>query len=757
MENGEWKIHLPFPSPIVIAQPPVRKALLALALLFLIAHAACLPTTFADIDAINFALGVRDFDVSQHQPHPPGYPVFIALAKMSTAVLAAIGVPHPDVRGLAALSAISGALLIPLLFLLFRALVIDRATAACAAAVTALSPLFWFNALRPLSDMTGLAAVVLAQALLASVVLRRDATELSRQLILGALVSGLAIGLRSQSFVLTLPLLGVALAVPRSGIDMRSRLLALIALAAGLLVWTVPLLVASGGPDAYLTALRNQAGEDFTGVVMLWTSRTARVAVNAIRYSFLWVWGTQAAGWIVVALAVAGAGHMALREPRVVGVLIVAFAPYAAFHLLFQETLTTRYALPLVIPVALLAVYALAGTSRTLLHIGSAALVAWSLAVAIPPGLLYGGRPTPADRALKDALTASAPDGVLAMHAVMLREEQLYHGNASGRVLRTRHGGEVPALVQRWLSDPDATVTFIADPRRSDLALLDRRSRTLRQEYGWGFPEMPLLGGVRPGEARVFTLRPPGWMLGPGWALTAEIGGQTERAAAAPQWQPAIAWVRSRPDSPMMMIGGRNLVERGGPAARITISSRGQTLDSWTAGPGFFFEKRRVPAEMLRGIDGYARFDVTAVGTGSGEIRVGLEQFDVQSDGVPMIGMVEGWQEPEYDPTSGTTWRWMSDRATLWVRSVGREVTLKLSAESPLRYYDAPPRIRFRAGGTVLAEITPSADFTHELKIPAAVLDAAGELIVIESDRSFVPGRGDQRKLALRVYQVVVD
>ena len=31
-----------------------------------------------DIDAINFAMGVREFDIAKHQPHPPGYPVFIA-------------------------------------------------------------------------------------------------------------------------------------------------------------------------------------------------------------------------------------------------------------------------------------------------------------------------------------------------------------------------------------------------------------------------------------------------------------------------------------------------------------------------------------------------------------------------------------------------------------------------------------------------------------------------------------------------------
>ena len=48
-----------------------------------------------------------------------------------------------------------------------------------------------------------------------------------------------------------------------------------------------------------------------------------------------------------------GSGAAAARSM----VIIVAFAPYAVFHLLFQETVTTRYALPLVPPAGLPARY----------------------------------------------------------------------------------------------------------------------------------------------------------------------------------------------------------------------------------------------------------------------------------------------------------------------------------------------------------------------------------------------------------------
>src|SRR5687768_9411437 len=131
----------------------MKGLLAALAVLFLAAHLFSLPPTLEDVDSVNFALGVRDFDVAQHQPHPPGYPVFIALAKASTRLTQMAGLAHPAPRALAILSVVAGAALVPLLFVLYRRLFADVQVAWWAMAVSVCSPLFWFTALRPLSDM----------------------------------------------------------------------------------------------------------------------------------------------------------------------------------------------------------------------------------------------------------------------------------------------------------------------------------------------------------------------------------------------------------------------------------------------------------------------------------------------------------------------------------------------------------------------------------------------------------------------------
>ena len=151
-----------------------RLILAGLVVLFLAGHLPFLITAPTDIDEANFVLGVRRFDVAAHRPHPPGYPVFIALGKLARPISALVG-PAPlefggvaaiESRALAFSAALLGALAIVPLIVFFRALEDSADVALAAAAVTAATPLYWFTAGRPLSDAPGLAAVALVGALL---------------------------------------------------------------------------------------------------------------------------------------------------------------------------------------------------------------------------------------------------------------------------------------------------------------------------------------------------------------------------------------------------------------------------------------------------------------------------------------------------------------------------------------------------------------------------------------------------------------
>jgi hypothetical protein len=731
--------------------------LAALAAVFLVAHLPLLPPTLEDIDSINFALGVRDFDVARHQPHPPGYPVFIAAARLTTAAFRAAGVSAPEVRGLAVWSALAGAALIPLLFAFFRALADDR-RAWWATLVVVCAPLFWFTALRPLSDVMGLAFAVGAQALLVSVIVGRAA---SGGLAAGAFVAALAIGVRSQTFVLTLPLLAWALALPGSSISVRHRITALGAGVAGGLLWVIPLMAASGGLSEYMTALGGQAGEDFSGVVILWTMRLARVAAQALVYTFLWPWGSPWLGALVVSFAVIGALLVLWRSPRTAFILAVAFVPYAAFHLLFHEIVTVRYALPLVIPVAYLLVAGIDGFPvKHGMPIAASAVALAGLVQVVAPSLTYARRGSPAFRAFADVRQLNDSGAPIGMHAFARRVAEWEESASRGRVLKARHGSEWQAALEALRDAP--SILFVADPRRTDLALFDPNSLRRRGSYTWGFSEPPFVGGARPGSTDLFSIESPGWMLDRGWALTAEVSGVTERNGGGPHRRPSIAWIRSRPEASVLVIGGRHLGAAGEPPAEISVLIGERVAAKFTSPPGFFVKRADLPAGALAAAGTFVPLHVTSrAADGDGrEIRVALEQFDVQGGAVPMFAFEEGWQEPEYDPMTAAAWRWMSDRSVLWVRPVGRDVTLRLSGESPLRYYADAPVVRVTLGDAAVAEFRPSSDFTQEITLPHGALAAADGRVVITSDKHFVPGERDgspdKRRLAIRVYRVGV-
>ena len=91
-----------------------------------------LPASLEDLDSINFALGLRQFDVARHQPHPPGYR-YILIGK---AVHAAVG---SEAKALALVSVIAGALGVLAIGRLFRRLQPEDDSVAWRLAATAVA------------------------------------------------------------------------------------------------------------------------------------------------------------------------------------------------------------------------------------------------------------------------------------------------------------------------------------------------------------------------------------------------------------------------------------------------------------------------------------------------------------------------------------------------------------------------------------------------------------------------------------------
>jgi len=774
---------------VTLLGSPAQRVLAALALIVALAHIPFLAPSLEDIDTVNFALGVRDFDVATHRPHPPGYPVYIFLGKIATAVTGLVSdAPQSmiEARALSVLSLLSALAAIIGLYAVFaclspRAIPAESSpwraldvSAVAATAITVSCPLFWYLSVRPMSDVPGLAFALCAQACLLLAWWRqtpgadgdrRLSPEVmaasGRMIVIGAFLAALSIGLRSQTVWFTAPLL-VLVVLDRIGRGAAGAMLGgSVMFLLGGLSWGIPLLVASGGLSAYLAALGTQAGEDFAAGEMLYLNPNPRAAAFALQRTFAFPWDSTPLAIVVLALAAAGVVYLLWRDRRSLTAIVALSAPYLVFHLLFQDTSFVRYTLPLVPVVAYLAVRGVALVSTAAVPVVAAAVSIAGVVIATPVLAAYGSEPSPAVRvveAMKAETRVSTP-GALAMHQTFVRPLEAEEVGLEPR-LPSPPRLEWLELVKYWKSGRTEPVWFLGDPMRSDLALIDPASRNDATEFQWPLVVRPAFGGVRPAAVRWYRLPLPGWFAEEGWSLTPETSGISQLMGRAPHLGPITAMVRRRDGAARMLIGGRNLAGPNDSAARFTLAIDGVPLEQWDAAPGFFLKVFDIPAGRLTGAGGFATLTVqSAAVSGAAPVQTAIEQFDLQDATATMWGYDEGWQEAEFNTAFGV-WRWASDRATLRIAGPPRALRVSMTFESPLRYFDQPSQVRVRAGSRQLGEFTLDANRELTVDVPADALTLSSGTITIETNQAFVPaergGGTDRRRLGLRVFAVKV-
>ncbi len=734
-----------------------------LAFLFLALHLPYLPASLEDLDSINFALGVRRFDVAQHQPHPPGYPVYILIAKAVDAVVT------PEAAALGLVSVVAGALGVLALAALFRRL--DEAgtplpwrVAPVAVAMTA--PLYWFTAVRPLSDSSGLAAALAVQAMTL-------AAGSARALALAAFGAGLAAGLRSQVVWLTLPLLlyqvlhhrghgghggtGMVGKDPFPVSPVSSVVASVSAFAAGALLWFIPLVIVSGGPSAYWHALFDQGAEDLGNIRMLWTTHGVRDVRDALYYALVAPWAAWPIAAVALTCAALGVVRLARDQRRALVVLAVAFGPYLVFDLLFQETFTSRYALPLVVPMAYLAV---AGLRLAPWDIGLAVAVPLAMFSAHVGGTsvaAYSRAKAPAFRMLEVMRSVSPPGGLAPVLAMDRRESLDLRGPrkllgdampAASQILPAPPQHEWLEPVKYWNGGGRAPVWFVVDPMRASIDLVQHGDPV---RFRWTVPYPVLLSGTRPNEMDWYRVDRPEWYVGEGWALTPEAAGVADADGRAPSRGPITAWVHgSAASGGTLMIGGRNFDQALRPRLTVTLGRR--PLIDETLMPGTFLRFVSLPfAQRDAAAPAYDAVTVTA----TAGARVAVEQFDV-SAARPILGFGDGWHEQELNPRTGLRWRWLSGRGELRIRAPAGPLTLHLEGESPRTYFPRGSRLIIRSGDRVAFDEVLSSDFSRDIPIA----DPAGA-IGLETDQTYVPAETsartqDRRRLGLRLFSVRV-
>lgn len=192
-----------------------------------------------DLDSVNFALGMKHFDPMVHQPHPPGYFLYVLLGRAVNAL-----VHDPNL----ALVLISIAASCGTVILIYRIGLewFGRDAALFAGLLFLFSPLAWFHGEVALTY----SVEAFFSALLGYLCWRILQGE-SHLAVWAAITLGACVGFRPSSSLFLTPLFLFSIRRLR----LKTMVLPLGALAATIAAWFFPMIAASGGFGAYFGAL----------------------------------------------------------------------------------------------------------------------------------------------------------------------------------------------------------------------------------------------------------------------------------------------------------------------------------------------------------------------------------------------------------------------------------------------------------------------------------------------------------------------
>lgn len=197
------------------------------------------PGQLFTFDDVNLAYSIGHFDIRNSQPQPPGYPLFV----MEMRVLSWLRFRRPE-SILLALS-LAGSVAVLVLMALFGNRFFGADSGFWAACLLVFNPVFWHTGLASaLRIQLGLLSLAVAAACWRA--WRGD----GRWVFISALVLGLGSGVRPEAGPVLFPLW--AACALRAPVSWRDRARALGVMAAGVLAWLLPAMIASGGPFAYI-------------------------------------------------------------------------------------------------------------------------------------------------------------------------------------------------------------------------------------------------------------------------------------------------------------------------------------------------------------------------------------------------------------------------------------------------------------------------------------------------------------------------
>jgi Protein of unknown function (DUF2723) len=192
-----------------------------------------------DLDSVNFALAMERFDPRVHQPHPPGYFLYVCLGRLLNSIV------HDANLALVVLS-ITASCGVVLIIYKMSLEWFGQSEARFASVLFLCSPLAWFHGTVALTY----SVEAFFSALLGYLCWRIDRGNVSLIAPAGAIL-GVSAGVRPSSLLFLGPLYLFSLRNAKP----NRKLIGVAALVLTLAAWIIPMISASGGFFAYFDAL----------------------------------------------------------------------------------------------------------------------------------------------------------------------------------------------------------------------------------------------------------------------------------------------------------------------------------------------------------------------------------------------------------------------------------------------------------------------------------------------------------------------
>jgi hypothetical protein len=316
------------PEPLTHTQ---KKILFAVAVLTGLTRLLAPAASLMDWDEALFSLGIREYEVPGHSPHPPGYPLFIAAAKF----VSLFGVN--EFRSLQVVVVLGALCLLPTLFALAREVGFSFEVSLGGAAIYCFLPNVWVYGGTGFSDVPANAVVFAACTLLLRG--RRD----PRAYVLGAAMLGVAAGIRPTNL-----LVGAVPSLIATWYRIRERSWGTVA--AGLVVGAViaggsyaGAALASSSVEAYLEVVETQS--DYVRRVDSWQNPGRPNLRTAAKIFLIHPFDHKRFAVMLVAAALVAAIGGLLARRKSVAILLAMYVPLALISWLnFDLQTASRYA-----------------------------------------------------------------------------------------------------------------------------------------------------------------------------------------------------------------------------------------------------------------------------------------------------------------------------------------------------------------------------------------------------------------------------